>query len=158
MFWPASNQNFGFSWASTLLVVTRHNHQNRPFYPPGSKVWTAKPLTFRERLRREQNIILSGKRWEESKNFDLMAIRTLFKKLFPGRVYVHMLIERIYQCKNLRELEPFKDHFGAVASYLSISYFGRVMLNRIWWNSDTILLNIIPTQCEYFIKFYWYLR
>ena len=55
----------------------------------------------------------------KSKNFDLMAIRTL-QNCSSGRVCVHMLIERIFQCKNLCKLEPFEGHFGAVASYLSI--------------------------------------
>ena len=64
----------------------------------------------------------------KSKNFDLMAIRRL-KNYSSGRVCVHMLIERIFQCKNLRELEPFEGHFGAVASYLSILYVKRVMVN-----------------------------
>ena len=45
-----------------MLVVTQLNHQN---YPPRSKMWTAKPLKFRQRLRQEQNNTV-GKKWEGS--------------------------------------------------------------------------------------------
>ena len=56
---------------------------------------------------------------------------SLIENYYPVRVCVHMLIERIFQCKNLRKLEPFEGHFGAAASYLSILYVKRVMVNGI---------------------------
>ena len=81
----------------------------------------------------------------KSKNFDLTAIRTL-KNYSPSRVYVHMLIEKIFQCKNLCELEPFEGHFGAVASNLSILYVGE--RNKMKLRQE--VTKIILRHCKYF--------
>ena len=96
MLWLPSNQNICIPLASNLLI-TQHNHQNRPFYP---KVWTAKPLKVRGRQRWEQNIILWGCHWSLLFAFSLvlLLIQKLFSKHFIHSNYKYCTSWKRWQC------------------------------------------------------------